>query len=85
MTSPHLSNSSEPRFSEAADLALAKFYSGFGSQQTDEQKINILQKELGESQFYSTGGDVPIAAKLACLEYEWLVFKHPETVEVELA
>jgi hypothetical protein len=68
------STSDDYRFSKAGDSALNELYSAVGSE-TTEQKINILQKELGEIQVYAAGGYGDDCVKLACLEYEWLAAK----------
>ena len=78
-----MSNANAPRFSIEADKALDDLYVAYGSNQTDAQKINILENELGEIQVYATGGMIDDAIKLACLECEWLTAKGK--IELELA
>jgi len=73
----------EVRFDREADKALRDLYGKYGSDQTTEQKIHILEDILGKSHFYATGGDVPYEAKLACLEYEWLALK--QLIQLDLA
>ena len=62
---------------------LDEFYAKYGSHQTIAQKINILEKELGKSQFYASDGEVSEQTKLACLECEWLELHN--LIELELA
>jgi hypothetical protein len=73
----------EVRFTPEADRALDELYAKYGSSQSPAQKINILEKILGESHFYATDGDVSDETKLACLEYEWLASQR--LIKLELA
>ena len=68
-------------FGPKADEALSKFYGSLGSE-TTEQRITAMETVLGKSRFYGTGGEVPPAAKLACLETEWLAIQG--IIELEL-
>lgn len=63
----------QPRFSPEADAELDRFYGSVGST-TTEQKINLLELHLGESNFYHYGG-ATAEMKLACYEYEYLDYK----------
>jgi hypothetical protein len=62
----------QAKFNANADACLAKLYTPVGAS-TTEQKIHVLERELGgQFNFYALGGNIDDDMKLACLEYEYL-------------
>jgi len=72
----------EPRFNTVADKLLVELYRKFGEQQTTEQKLNILEKELGPIVLHEPQSENYNEIKLACMETEWL--QRQGAIDIEL-
>jgi len=74
--------SMEPRFNPTADQMLVELYQKYGTQQTTQQKLNILEKELGPIVLHEPQSENYDDVKLACMEVEWLQIKGALDIEL---